>query len=51
MEYVGLGLRDRGCKLNCVKVGQTLTLTHNERERTIQFRRDQKESLGAIPLR
>ncbi len=33
-----------GCKLNCVKVGQTLTLTHNERERTIQFRRDQEES-------
>ncbi len=40
----------RGCKVNCVKVGQTLTLTHNEKRRAIQFRGNQEESPGAVPL-
>jgi hypothetical protein len=31
-----------GCKVNCVKERETLTLTYHER--TIQFRRDQEES-------
>jgi hypothetical protein len=30
----------RDCKMNCVKELETLTLTYNERERAIQFRRD-----------
>jgi hypothetical protein len=40
----------RDCKVNCVKVRQTLTLTPYETRRTIQFRGDQEKSPGAVPL-